>query len=683
MAVDIRATVTCDAGPLISANISDDYIQGNGLIKTRGSIEIKGMVRMFPGREISIRYTRSDGISRRIPRSLLVLSSFVDPYRKTTKIEVGCRLTYFQDLKPREKLTYFDLVKEDPRRIPPEYDPEDQIITVPIRAEDVAARCLSRIGAYIQGMDVNGIPLSNEFSVGEFDFSPGYVQVLGDLLVSECKVGYMISNKAMQIIELLGSPNLKSGRRINNENIIDVGPIGSGGIAGSRVVVNYSTLKLKTPPDEAVVCRLASASDLDKARFVAPGFSDFTTSTSTGFAAYAYKPPGSTELRTKGYNWVESAKSESTYETYFEYPDGTLRNSKLVLTRDSDYDEAEGDQRIVGTRNLLTSRTITQRTGSAAIAGGLAQQLLDAGLKFNNFDVFKKTTETFVYDKFGNETFRDAYTYGTLLFKYGTLSLPMAITNPDGTVGYVDPGQATGALERVTVSTVRNGNFTQTVTKRYGPWSETLSGQQATAEAAENFTSIQQVENYINFALGGLYLIDVTVDTSESGQKNAQEGPSKADAVNAEFAEDSGDPNNGYSTESQAGLVFGSLADLRYLDNDVEISISMPYAPDDKFVRTTVSTDPLRYCYYAFPSDAKEKASNFGRIQNRLLYANRYGMNIQTAADVMPTEPFRPMFVNANGVAALHLTNALTWTLDASGIVMSCDALYWGVGGRF
>jgi hypothetical protein len=37
MAIDIRATVTCSLGTLISGSISDDYLQGNGLVKTKGS----------------------------------------------------------------------------------------------------------------------------------------------------------------------------------------------------------------------------------------------------------------------------------------------------------------------------------------------------------------------------------------------------------------------------------------------------------------------------------------------------------------------------------------------------------------------------------------------------------------------------------------------------------------------
>ena len=44
MAVDIRATVTCSLGTLISGSISDDYIQGNGLIRTRGSAVISGTI---------------------------------------------------------------------------------------------------------------------------------------------------------------------------------------------------------------------------------------------------------------------------------------------------------------------------------------------------------------------------------------------------------------------------------------------------------------------------------------------------------------------------------------------------------------------------------------------------------------------------------------------------------------
>ena len=98
MAIDIRATVTCSLGTLISASISDDYIQGSGLVKTKGSVELSEIVTPALGTAITFSYTKN-GVTRNIPRKLRVLSSFADPFRRTTKVELGCKLTYLSDLQ--------------------------------------------------------------------------------------------------------------------------------------------------------------------------------------------------------------------------------------------------------------------------------------------------------------------------------------------------------------------------------------------------------------------------------------------------------------------------------------------------------------------------------------------------------------------------------------------------------
>ena len=88
MAIDIRATVSCSVGgtdvTLISASISDDYVQGTGLIKCKGSCEISGVITPAVGTAVTFSYTKS-GVTRRIPRKLRVLD------RKSTRLNSSHR----------------------------------------------------------------------------------------------------------------------------------------------------------------------------------------------------------------------------------------------------------------------------------------------------------------------------------------------------------------------------------------------------------------------------------------------------------------------------------------------------------------------------------------------------------------------------------------------------------------
>jgi hypothetical protein len=98
MVLDIRAQINCSLGDLIDASISDDYIQQNGLITTQGSCTIEGTITPSIGEIVTFSYTKN-GQTYDIPRTLRVLSSFTDPYRNTSKIQLGCKFTYLNDLK--------------------------------------------------------------------------------------------------------------------------------------------------------------------------------------------------------------------------------------------------------------------------------------------------------------------------------------------------------------------------------------------------------------------------------------------------------------------------------------------------------------------------------------------------------------------------------------------------------
>jgi hypothetical protein len=605
---------------------------------------------------VTFNYTKS-GVTRSVPRKLRVLSSFADPYRRTTKVELGCKLTYLQDLKDPIKWNAFN----DPEN--EEFDENDaRIAVIPIYASSVANECLTKLS-----LSASGLALTNRFSIDEFDFSPGYVQILSDLLVSESYCGYLDYLEVLRVFSLNSAGG--SGPAFDSTKVIDVGPIGVGELAGDSVVVSYNTLKLKAPEGEEVVCR-----DADEELESTWG-NDLTTSASEGRTTYAYKLFNEGPTINKAYSWLESAEEKTTYTLYNVYESGRLRSTTAIQATPTQSDPVDGP--VIERRNIVSSRTILQRTGSAAIAGGYAQQSLSNGFDFNNFDVYKRTTETFTYDNYGNETSRISETYGSLLFLIGSAGIDLIYTDENNVVSRVDIGQETGLLERVEVYSTTTANLTKRVTKRYGPWADTISGQQAIANAREAITTVAEAETFLNTLFGGLYLIDVTVETNITGDRGAQEAPSDAEAAKQELADD-GDPDNGFTTESTAELelALGSKTATR------RIELSMPFAPDDTFTRTTESTDPLRYCYYSFKSDAEAKANLFGRVQNRILFGNRNGMNIQTVPENLPAAPFGPFYLTANGVVTQYRTNGTSWTMDSNGIVASTDALYWGVVGR-
>jgi hypothetical protein len=662
MGIDIRATVTCSLGTLISATVNDDYIQGSGLIKTKGSCEISGLISPAVGTVATFSYTKS-GITRSVPRKLRVLSSFADPYRRTTKVELGCKLTYLQDLKDPIKWNAFN----DPEN--EDFDQNDaRIVVIPIYASSVANECLTRLG-----LSATNLALSNRFSVDEFDFSPGYVQILSDLLVSESRCGYLDSSEILRVFSLDSAGG--SGPSFDDSKVIDVAPIGVGELAGDSVVVSYNTLKLKAPEGEEVACRDAADDTEDTDELESSWGADITTSTSEGKTTYAYKLFNEGETINKTYVWLESAREETYYGLFDVFESGRVRSAGSTTGSPTVPDAIDGF--VVERRNLVKTRIITQKTGSAAIAGGYAQQSLSNGFDFNNFDVSKTTIEKFSYDSYGNESLRTAVTYGSLLFLYGSAGIDLVYTDDNGAVSRVSLGQGEGQLEKIEVYSSTSGRFTKRVTKRYGPWAETISGQQAIANAREAITTVAEAETFLNTLFGGLYLIDVTVETSVTGSRGAQEVPSDEEVAKQDLADD-GDPDNGFTTEStsELELALGSSTATR------RIELSMPYAPDDTFTRVIDSPDPLRYCYYSSKSDAESKAALFGRVQNRILFGNRNGMNIQTVPENLPTAPFGPFYLTANGVVTQYRTNGTSWTMDSEGIVASTDGLYWGVVGR-
>lgn len=608
MPIDIRATVSCPLGTLISGSISDSYVANAGLIKTSGNLVISGLITPAIGTAVTVSYVKA-GVSRTIPRRLRVLSSFADILRRTTAVELGCRLTYLQDLRESIDWTAFD----DAATTMTEADAA--LVTVPIRAQAVAEKCLAELG-----LTASGLALTNKFSLEKYDFGPGYVSVLNDLLLSESVCGYLDSSEVLQVVNLAASGG--TGPVMDASQLIDVNKIGAGQLPGEAVTVSYSTLRLKQPETTNK-----------------PSPWEQTTAQNR----YTVNIPF-TNAAGDADNFQHVVVETTTTQTSYK----TIKNSDGQDLR------------------LPSSRFTTLTTSTAAVISNIYAEYLANSIGVSPYQVDKYTSESFSYDSQGNEINYQKRVYGSVVFLLASLSVPWVL--PDGSV--VGIGGGTYGIEGEDRETTTVGNKKQITINTYGPWSKTIPGQLAGSNARDSIETAGEAAAYINRMLvGGLCLIDSRTETVSTNEPISI--PTQADINNSKAAK-AGNPNNGYRTDSKSSVILamGSATAQR------RVEFSLPKAPDDIFYAAGGGA------YGSTASDAPQKAQLFGLTQNRILLGNRNGISIQAAPEVLPSAPFAPFIVRSANASALYRTNGLTWTFDEAGVVVSCDALFWGaVGG--
>ena len=620
MAIDIRATVTCSlGGTLISGSISDDYLQGTGLVKTRGSCEIKGLIRPAIGEEVTFNYVKG-GVARTIPRKLRVMSYFADPFRRTTKVELGCKLTYLSDLRDSINWTAFDDIENN------DYTEDDQrIITLPISAASIMYKCLEELN-----LSASSNPLTNKFSIGEFDFGAGYVQVLSDLLVSESYFGYLDVNETLQIISLDAQGG--TGPVFTAEELVDVGPIGVGQLPGDAVTVSYSTLKLKQPDNPP--------EDPENP---------------------PEDPDGDTyDTRTQKRLWERSVTTAGPNFYYIANSVFTGYENTVTLTT---YQTINGSD--------LPIERVTIETGSTAkIAGSVGTAYVVNGIGFNAITTeLRKEIEVNTYDSLGNRIRTESTEYQQALAAFGGLSLAYVQSSTE----FVSFDYFLIPTSKVVSTYNVIGNSEQQTSSNYVLWTSTIPGQQAVAEYRETLTDVEEIAEFVRKVIDAGLVHDrtiVSINTVGTSSSGSVVGSRPKDILNGSYA-DGGDPNNAWRTESTAEL------ELALGDPTAQrrIEFTMPYAPDDIF------SGPSGGPFTAIASDAPEKATLYGRVQNRLLLGNRNGINIQVTPQRMPAAPFDPIYISAEGLASVYRVNGAQWAFDSSGIVCSVDALYWGVAG--
>ncbi len=648
MAIDIRAEVSCSLGNLISGSFADDYLQGSGIIKTRGEVVLNGTLTPQVGTSVTFSYDKA-GSSYTVPRVLRVLSSFADPLRRTTTVQLGCKLTYLENRKPPVE----NPNSKDENEVPCAVFLK---ATLPISAEYVFQQCLDALE-----LDSDSIPLTNKFSVEEFDLSPGFIQVMSDLLQSEGFVGYLDSDERLRILDM--TDNTGSGPVITPDELVDLGPIGTGDLPGESVVVRWSNLRL-LPPDELYGDDYLKRSWEIEEVFGAPSevsvsYTDDEGNTVTDTDIY--------------YPYTFSATRYDVWDRKIESVSLNLNSSAEVNNRWASDAFKKGEPWNVATARLVNEVVEYKLTAAAAngvdllsiqaIGSGpsfIKGQLTAAAVGHSGLANLCKEEVPEGAEVVKSQTIRNFFSELELA---GSLNIDTYISNSGTLEGFDTVAWELDSTVVVEYETDEASGISKTITKRWVSRSQTASGQQDLATKAQEIDT----ENLTN-SIGDLLSLarrQVYVGAETRLQTQRQFGLQKRPSEK--------DRNNTANSKPQ---ISESKAEITWITGSTTSTavteFSLPYAPDDEISWQEGSG------FSSKRSDAPQKAMRYGRIQNRLLLGNRNGVSLQLAPEQLPKRPFDPLYLQAGGITGSYRVNGTSWAFDSNGIVASVDALLWG-----
>lgn len=681
MTIDIRAYVYCSLGPIISGEISDSSFVDNGLVTTTGSVVLNGLFKPAIGTSVSFSYAKNGYIAK-IPRSLVVLSSFADPFRNQTTVQLGCRLTYRSNAGPADQ--------EGPDTQPTFSLAESYLVPPRISASSIFVNCAQKVGLGAIA------PLTNEFVTDEFDYSGGYVNTMADLLKSECYFGYVNSSGNLTIRTLNVSRG--GGPLLDETKIIDIGPTGSTDIPGDAVSVNYDSKTFVPPNNEAK--NGPSVSDLrdyGNGGGIGGGGEGGGITVPTGNGVEASKDGtgdangcSDDDVAIQKRNWEFEANNPDSVTVYDKWTDedGTERTDEYEFipwswTRTT-YDVWDRAVYRFEVQNGLVQQNWKSTWWTYEIEAPTSVRKKNKCEEWwENRTEENKDKYTFVV-WYGPAEKEKPDNYADVLMEETVEETPEAdIIQACGFAENFYPNIASlPKTRRVTLIQFTHyekddeSGISKTRTEKYIPYVQTPEGALSIGKRAEkvaikNLTAgnspfVETAENIINDAAQLVkYGGEARIRTER--EYGLQKRPGSAERLTKEYARQA-------PIEQKAEIEYVQESD----SPTNPIQFDMPYAPDD-IMTSTVSGNKVTYTVE--PSDAKIKATNYGRVQNKLLFGSNSGLSIQIAPENMPPYPLMPIHIKLKGLTGHYMTNAQSWAFDANGIIAGCDALYWGVVG--
>lgn len=219
MAVDVRAQVFSNLGPVISGQLSDDPLQpGVGLLRTTGEVTISGLIQPTRGTELKLGMVLPGGKLTRFPRRLRVMKAESDPYNNQTVLQVGCLLAMSWDLVRKETYWAYDHLEWFQDFYSPFYNQNATYIqtnvnggfalqalpTIPIpqvcMLSGVLAVCLER--CEITAATGNPLIKAAKARAG-IDLSSGYLEVAGKIISESGMYGFIDAQEKLRLRKLL------------------------------------------------------------------------------------------------------------------------------------------------------------------------------------------------------------------------------------------------------------------------------------------------------------------------------------------------------------------------------------------------------------------------------------------------------------------------------------------------
>lgn len=626
MTIDLRAYVYCSLGPLVNGSLADDHLQETGLVRCRGSAVINGIITPDAGSVVEFGYAKGTRLAR-LPRRLRVLSSFADPYSGQTTVQLGCLLTYYQDVQQPDAAA----MKAEQDSYGLSAVPLQYRTWVPafISAQGIFEECLTKLG-----ISSSGASLTNKFIRSKFKWDKPYVQIISDLLQSECQFGFMDCADVLQVRSLYNSA--VTGPLYDEDAIVELESSGVGELPGQSVYVPFSTLRLK-PPEQNAAERINW---------------EYNRSISANTVIITHANGA------QSYNTLETAEEWTNYQLI-----------KVIDKTDKLFGLAVPEEKEV--KASVRKKVFT--SGARALGNYASIVLSYGGTFFSGLHV-EDTSSFYYYDEQGNEYLSLEETLEDNAVLVGRSGIPLGFPDPvnPGSGAFVTLPGGQSMTRRVVRRSETAAEYQSVRTETYVHYIDTQEGQQSVSATAPFIEDVDQAQDAINSLVSSVYplvLQSVTEEVRRTGRVTSQGRPSADERMKAWYAKVGKNSIENRTEEiANIAIAYGSGASTRF------IKLTMPYSTDD-FAVVTAGSPALT------SSDARQKAIAYGRIQNRLRIGNRSGLSIKLAPGIVPPEPFAPCYIKAAGFTGQFRVNACSWSMGPNGMVCGMDLLFWaGVG---
>ena len=692
MVVDPRCLIATDLGRLKDGSgLSEDHVQGLGLITYRGTFIFDGIFTPARGRVIQVAYARpqygASGTLTRFHPRLHVISSSADPFANETTVEVGCQLELMRD---RQDAITFRAEDNPPAWWSGLSTDRRAVLPPTIEAQSVIQFCLTKLGISLASGSATS---PDNFVREEIDLSGGYVQVIDDLLRSALLWGHMTPAGALLVQPVTLSPG--TGPVLRRGNLISLQPINDKGGA-EKVTVEFDAIEA---PPNAEVGEEPAPGDPREIDIYDPEWveqqqlRDWEREKTIG-APTTY----TIEYYGRVFSFGLGAAAELPEPARFTVDvEVTQVSENLTTYQTFKYTDPEGKEQ---SQDLAVRRVATTRSSVSSV-----QYFLAKGL---SVEIDGQTYSAFVFPPSGNipydtDTITE-YTYEvaadgprlkqelTRTFhqevKFAT-ALPVEEWVVGGELVQL-PQNASTEVSRVLVENEVDevSGLTKRKTTRWAAAGKTQGGSQAARPRFQGLTTVDQFEDAVEGAKA-LVLEGTEVTVSLGRQSGLQSRPSPQDRfaeILNPFKDDNSLTDSGTLASSQ-GQEEPQIVTAEYSFGDAgtdqwnSTTMRLPYAPDD-FVSGANGSATGILNVELIRGRARARALLYGETQNALSFGHANGVEVTTAAWELPSAPFSPVYVDISGLSTAFRVNGRNWEIRNGCLIVTADLLLVGTAGR-